>query len=118
GSEMELFLILTIYLCKCCRKDPNDNRESVFCDVNPSQISHKIERWAMSVDQAISVPPPVHIAPIWSIADNVFASIAPDTIVEAKAPVSGSLENPALSRSVIIPISNMAKAETNVCCST
>src|SRR5699024_8586409 len=90
---MEMIVILNIYICKCCSNDPDDNRESVFSELNPYQISHKIQRWAMSGDQAISVPPPVQIAPIWPIAANVFASIAPDSIVEAKAPVSGSLEN-------------------------
>lgn len=59
-------------------------------------------------DQAMIVPPPVQIAPIWPIAAMVDASIL---ALEAKAPdsapVKGSPEKPDPSKPVIMPIKRM-----------
>ena len=60
---------------------------------------------ATNDDQAMIVPPPVQIAPIWPMAAIVDASMfAPEDNAPDKAPVNGSPEKPDPSKPVMIPI--------------
>src|SRR5581483_4452273 len=72
---------------------------------------------AMSEDQAISVPPPVHTAPIWPTAHSVAGSMpsvgpsAPES-----APVSGRPAKPEPSTPVIMPTISTPKATKKWLC--
>lgn len=60
---------------------------------------------ATNDDQAMSVPPPVQMAPICPMAAIVDASIlVPGARAPDKAPVNGSPENPDPSNPVMIPM--------------
>ena len=59
---------------------------------------------AMSDDQATSVPPPVHTAPIWPIAARVAGfEPAPGASAPDSEPVSGRPAKPEPSMPVIMP---------------
>jgi len=67
-------------------------------------------------DQAMIVPPPVQIDPIWPMAARVAGSMPPLARAPDKAPVSGKPEKPDPSKPVMIPMINTLKAANMVLC--